>query len=603
MTYKLMKTLAVMLFVFSTLACSNSSDILDDKSKGDIPNQNGSNEDGFSEPVMIAILNGTASSEETVNDKTGFQNSFDGDVSTFWHSKWSDQGKLPFEAIYNFEKASKLTYINYVPRLVGTNGNFGEIEIHVATKTNPNFTKVMDYDCGKSGQISTIVLPKAVEDVTSVKFLIKTSVGSHASCSEMEFYSSDPVTHNYKSIALGGNTYLTVKGSGNDLVTDGGLQNWSSPNAVFSTYFKTTKEGSLELALKSTSNTDGNIIRVSYLDKSFDVTLPKGSNRIIKIGTLENVKPGYVKIDFQGVELKDKVYASPSELLVAGTAVTEDMHYVKDFSYHFGRRGPSVHLRYTLPQGDTEYFYNEVTVPVGEDVIGSYYMANGFGQGYFGMQVNSETERRVLFSVWSPYETDNPNDIPVEDRIAKVRQGKDVHIGEFGNEGSGGQSYMRYPWVAGNTYKFLLQVKPDGNGSTVYTAYFFAPEEGEWRLLASFKRPKTTTWYTNAYSFLENFNPNQGYITRKVHFGNQWALSKDGVWTELLIVGFTYDATAKAGVRTDYKGGFVEKENKFYLQNCGFFNESTQTGTTYTRKANQKHPEIDFEALSKIPSI
>lgn len=35
-----------------------------------------------------------------------------------------------------------------------------------------------------------------------------------------------------------------------------------------------------------------------------------------------------------------------------------------------------------------------------------------------------------------------------------------MYTGEFGNEGSGGQSYLKYNWKAGNTYKFLLQKKP-----------------------------------------------------------------------------------------------------------------------------------------------
>ena len=59
----------------------------------------------------------------------------------------------------------------------------------------------------------------------------------------------------------------------------------------------------------------------------------------------------------------------------------------------WSRRGPSCHLGYTLPTNeDINYFYNEVTIPKGEDKIGSYFMANGFGEGYFGMQVNSETK-------------------------------------------------------------------------------------------------------------------------------------------------------------------------------------------------------------------
>ena len=32
--------------------------------------------------------------------------------------------------------------------------------------------------------------------------------------------------------------------------------------------------------------------------------------------------------------------------------------------------------------------------------MATYYMACGWHRGYFGMQVNSPTERRIIFSVW-----------------------------------------------------------------------------------------------------------------------------------------------------------------------------------------------------------
>src|SRR5690606_40657805 len=95
--------------------------------------------------------------------------------------------------------------------------------------------------------------------------------------------------------------------------------------------------------------------------------------------------------------------------------------------FYWGRRGPSVHLSYTTPADkDIEYCYNEITVPEGEDVVGSYYMANGFGEGYFGIQVNSATERRILFSVWSPFHTDNPKEIPDDEKILLTAKGADV---------------------------------------------------------------------------------------------------------------------------------------------------------------------------------
>lgn len=49
-------------------------------------------------------------------------------------------------------------------------------------------------------------------------------------------------------------------------------------------------------------------------------------------------------------------------------------------NFYWSRRGPSVHMNFTVPS-NMEYFYNEVTVPVGQDTVGSYFMVNGFAHG------------------------------------------------------------------------------------------------------------------------------------------------------------------------------------------------------------------------------
>lgn len=401
------------------------------------------------------------------------------------------------------------------------------------------------------------------------------------------------------AVPIAGNTYVT-DGTTDDEVGQKGIVKWSNPETIISSWFKISQPGELKLYLRAKAE-GASTVKVSLADTDFNVKINNAEWDTIPVGKIMVSEPGYVEVDFQGLQKTGEQFAEISDLIIDGAAAAEPLNFVRNFETYWGRRGPSVHMKYTLPKDENvEYFYNEVTVPEGEDVLGSYFMSNGFGEGYFGIQTNSETERRILFSVWSPFNTQNPKEIPEESRIKMLRSGEGVHIGEFGNEGSGGQSYLIYPWKAGSTYKFLTQVKPDGKGNTVYTAYFFTPEENNWRLIASFLRPQTNTWYTNAHSFLENFNPQQGYLTRKVLFGNEWARTTKGEWKELTEGTFTHDATAGAGVRLDYAGGV--EDTQFFLKNCGFFNDSTPYKSQFTRQGGATAPEIDFKVLEAIPS-
>ena len=200
-----------------------------------------------------------------------------------------------------------------------------------------------------------------------------------------------------------------------------------------------------------------------------------------------------------------------------------------------------------------------------------------------------------MFSVWSPFQTDDPSKIPADKKIILLKKGKDVVTREFGNEGSGGQSFLRYNWKAGETYKFLLKGEPVKNNYTNYTAWFYSPTERQWRLIASFSRPATNTYLTRLHSFLENFVPETGNITRQAYYQNQWVRTKGGEWKPITQAKFTYDNTAKQGYRLDYSGG--TENGKFYLRNCGFFNESTPYQSVFSRPANTSLPNIDLAKL------
>jgi hypothetical protein len=326
------------------------------------------------------------------------------------------------------------------------------------------------------------------------------------------------------------------------------------------------------------------------------ITISNSTFDTLKVGTFVIENAGYQKLIISGTEKSQEGVVEISNLLIGGEAADNQTRFVKD-EFYWGRRGPSVHLGYQIPAnaGDAEWFYNEITVPEGNDVQGSYFMANGFGEGYFGIQVNSPTERRILFSVWSPFKTDKPSEIPEDQKIKLLKKGDDVISGAFGNEGSGGQSYRKYYWKPGVTYRFLLKGSPSENNSTDYTAYFFAPEINHWELIASFRRPKTTTSLKRLHSFLENFNPEKGDKTRKGIYTNQWIRTNRGEWIALREARFTADATARKEARLDYSGG-VENSG-FFLQNCGFFNDKTVIDSRFTRPESGKAPDIDLQIL------
>lgn len=402
-------------------------------------------------------------------------------------------------------------------------------------------------------------------------------------------------------VPIGGNSYLTSSATGAvDRVEASGIKQWQNDKSVFSIYFRADRAAVLDLGLRLKVPDGDSVFRATVAGSAFEIDVTGADVRDVPLGKITTDQAGYVRVDLQGLRKTGAVFADVGDLVVESETAGLKLDYVKEPSenrFYWGRRGPSVHLNYEAPAGKTiEYFHSEITVPEGQDPIGSYFMANGFGEGYFGMQVNSPDQRRILFSVWSPFHTDNPKEIPEAQRIQLLAKGKGVHTGEFGNEGSGGQSYLIYPWKAGTTYRFLNRARPDGLGYTLYTAWFFAPEAGKWKLIASFRRPQTNKHLTGLHSFLENFADRNGYQGRMAYHGNQWARDTGGNWHELTKARFTGDDIARRQYRLDYAGGV--KGGKFFMHNGGFFAETVKLGSTFAREPTPaKQPDVNPHTL------
>ena len=400
---------------------------------------------------------------------------------------------------------------------------------------------------------------------------------------------------NSEFIPLGGNAYSISNGE-KLMIFEGGIESWTNAEKKLAIYFSSAEESNCNLTIPIETNQNTITYSVSLNDDFFEIeVIPNKSEINLGIHTL---RKGYNTLTLKGIETTD-IFPKLTSLNIYSNELLS-INYVKENSsnrFHYGRRGPSISLGYEFPENtNIKWMYSEIEVPEGYDHIGLFAMASGSRQSYFGIQVKSLVERWILFSVWSPYNTNNPGDVPADQQIQLLKSGEGVTIPPpFGGEGTGGQSYLIYPWKAGVKYSFLKSVEPDSNGNTIYTAYFKDPEEGDWRLIASFLRPKTDTWFAGPYSFLENFYPEEGYKLRKAYYGNIWALSSDEDWFQINNTRFTTDDIGSIQYRLDYQGGV--ESNKFYLMHCGFFDLYTENYTDFTKTGESAAPLIDFDLL------
>ncbi len=369
-----------------------------------------------------------------------------------------------------------------------------------------------------------------------------------------------------------------------------GLQ-WTNAKQQVSYHFYLRKAGDLAIALTIKNAKAGNTLKLTVGGKSFMVTVPVSKNfKKVKVGKLSIADSGFYTIVLSAIKKSGNTVADIASISLSGSA-TENMH----FNPKPRRNAASVHLRYPLADSvKAVAFYNEITIPEGADMVHSYYMACGFARGYFGIQVNGPTERRVIFSIWDAgNEAVDRNKVADSNKVQLLAKGEDVLADGFGNEGTGGHSHWVYPWKTGQTYKLMVNVLTDSaTQTTIYTGYFFIPETQKWKLIASFKAPRDGKTLRNLYSFSENFVGLNGQLQRKASFGNQWVQRQNGSWKELTQATFSYDATGKAGDRIDYGAGV--NDGKFYLWNGGFQRANAIFGQAFDRLATNQRPVIDL---------
>lgn len=313
-----------------------------------------------------------------------------------------------------------------------------------------------------------------------------------------------------------------------------------------------------------------------------EISVKGGAEPVIAaFGDFIVAQPGYTRLRVEWVSGAVPVLDT---LLLDGPAAAG-----AHFNVESRRNAASVHMNYPNSAKDVVLFYNEATAV--EDPVATFYMACGFSRGYFGMQVNSAKERRIIFSVWDAASGQTAKDrstVAAEDQTQLIAKGEGVEASVFGNEGTGGHSHLKYIWKTGETQRFIVAVKPDGT-HTDYSGWYFHPGDKKWMLIASFRAPKDGKYLRGFHSFSENFGGSNGHLLRKASYGNGWVRDAAGKWTELTDASFSHDPTGKEARLDRFMG--VE-DGRFFLSHGGFVLGTMKFGEKFVRPAGKAPTDL-----------
>lgn len=365
-----------------------------------------------------------------------------------------------------------------------------------------------------------------------------------------------------------------------------GITKWSDATQSVNWYgkFSATGELTAKVQLRLPEGATS-ILQLTVDGASHSTTVTgAGSEKVVSanFGIFTITGTGHRRFQLELLNKKGQPGGDIDALVLDGPSI-EGVH----FNLKERRNAASVHLMYPVADGiEVEAFYGEVTAV--EDPTTTFYMACGWHRGYFGMQVNSPTERRIIFSVWdSGNEGVDRKKVADENRVQLLGKGDGVYSGDFGNEGTGGHSHLKYLWKTGEKQRFLVTAIPTDRTHTDYSGYWFHPEQKAWMLISSWHAPKEGGRLKGLHSFSENFGGDNGHLLRKAMYGNQWIRTPDGQWTELTAARFSHDPTG----REDRFDRFMGVESGvFFLSHGGFIDGYTEFGTPFERTATQQPP-------------
>lgn len=227
------------------------------------------------------------------------------------------------------------------------------------------------------------------------------------------------------------------------------------------------------------------------------------------------------------------------------------------------RQCRSIHVAHQGIPAQASALYNEVQAKT--SAPGTYFCAMNFDDGYIGFQEQADGKKVIIFSIWDPVaKGDNPNDVPEAERTALVKLGPNARSGRFGGEGTGGQSFVDYPWTVGERMRFLVTVNKMGPFKEI-SGFYYDNKQKTWNLISRWKTHSSEKELSYAVGFIEDFRRNYESANkeRAASFGPCFAY-KDGQWHPQTKVMFTGDPTPSDNVMAQ-----IQKDGTVLMQTGG----------------------------------
>lgn len=319
-------------------------------------------------------------------------------------------------------------------------------------------------------------------------------------------------------------------------------------------------------------------------------------------GEYDTVFGAYLNIPQTGYYRYElKPLADPNNSITIRSLVFKAFEPDSDVHHTDYQSSPSVHLSFSSTEPTTkayDWIYEEILVPEGSDPLATYYMSLGFYRGYMGIQTNSETERRVLFSVWDSKDADHDQTMQAADFVSLVDKDEATTVNSFGNEGTGGQSYVKTAdWKTGKPVQFLMNVRPMKDNSVLLSAWYCVSPETGWKYVATWRAPHENKLFDGFYSFIENYGYTNGQLPRKAYYYNAWGKENEGgKWVNFNKVRFS-NTDGREGQRVDYEQGVApEFPDRFYMASGGY---TPTVKTANEMPVSTVIPDVDTDAFAK----